>query len=83
MEGVQPSTSGSVCVLRDNSLSTLVLPHTSSSSWTGSDGADVAEASSVCIFPNCSAARIPGERLPGPGFTTFHCPRWPRYGSQI
>ncbi len=49
MEGVRPGTSGSVCVSRDVSLSTLVLPHTSSSSWTGRDGADVTEASSVCF----------------------------------
>ncbi len=32
MEGVRPGTSGSVCVSRDVSLSTLVLPHASSSS---------------------------------------------------
>ncbi len=45
MEGVRPSTSGSACFSRDVSLSTLVLPHTSSSSRTGRDGAEVAEAS--------------------------------------
>ncbi len=38
----RPGTSGSVYVLRDVSLSTLVLPHASSSSWTGRDGADEA-----------------------------------------
>ncbi len=37
--------SGSACVSRDISLSTLVLPHASSSSRTRRDGADVAEAS--------------------------------------
>ncbi len=57
MEGVQAGTSGSVCVSRDVSLSTLVLPHASSSSRTGRDGADVAEASSVCFFP---IALLPG-----------------------
>ncbi len=45
MEGVRPSTSGSACFSRDVSLSTLVLPHTSSSSRTGRDGAEVAKAS--------------------------------------
>ncbi len=76
MEGVWQGTSGSVCVLRDVSLSSLVLPHASSSSWTGRDGADVAEASSVCISPDRSAPRNPGESSPGPGSTTFYCPRW-------
>ncbi len=76
MEGVWPGRSGSVCVLSDVSLSTLVLPHASSSSWTGRDGADMAEASSVCISPDRSAPWGPGESLPGPGSTTFHCPRW-------
>ncbi len=37
MEGVRPGTSGSVCVSRDVSLSTLVLPDASSSSRTGPD----------------------------------------------
>ncbi len=72
MEGVWSGTSGSVCVLSDVSLSTLVLPHASSSSWTGCNGADMAEASSVCISPDRSAPGSPGESLPGPGFTTFH-----------
>ncbi len=74
MEGVWPGTSGSVCVSRDVSLSTLVFSHASSSSRTGHDGADMAKASSVCIFPDRSAPRSPGESLPGPGFTTSHCP---------
>ncbi len=77
MEGVRPGTSGSVYFLRDVSLSTLILPHASSSSWTGCDGADVAEASSVCISLDRSAPGSPGESLPGPGSTTFFAPRWP------
>ncbi len=77
MEGVCPGTSGSFCVLRDVSLSTLVLPHASSSSWTGRDGADVAEASSVCISLDRSAPGSPGESSPGPGSTTFFAPQWP------
>ncbi len=74
MEGVRPGTSGSVCVLRDVSLSTLFLPQASSSSRTGRDGADVAEASYVCISPDRSASGSPGASLPGPGSTTSHCP---------
>ncbi len=74
MEGVRPGTSGSVCVSRDVSLSTLILPHASSSSRTGPDGADVAEALSVCVSPDRSAPGSPGESLPGPGSTTSHCP---------
>ncbi len=74
MEGVWPGTSGSVCVSRDVSLPTLVLPHASSSSWTGCDDTDVAEASSVCISPDRSAPRSIGESSPGPGPTTSYCP---------
>ncbi len=64
MEGVRPGTSGSVCVSRDISLYILVLPHVSSSSQTGHDGADVAEA---------SPPGSPGESSPGPGSITSHC----------
>ncbi len=77
MKGVRPGTSGSVCVSRDVSLPTLVLPHASSSSRTGHDGANVAEASSVCFSPDCSAPGSAGESLPGLGSTTSHCPALP------
>ncbi len=66
-----------VCVSRDFSLSTLVLPHASSSSWAGCDGVDMAEASYICISPDRSAPGSPGESSPGPGSTTSHYPRWP------
>ncbi len=74
MEGVRPGTSGSVCVSRDVSLSTLVLPHASSCSRTGRDGIDMAEALSICISPICSAQGSPVESSPGAGSTTSHCP---------
>ncbi len=78
MEGVRPGTSGSVCVSRDVSLSTLVLPHASNSSRTECDYTDVAEASSVCISPDRSAPRSTGESSRGPGPTTSYClPWWP------
>ncbi len=38
------------------------------------DGADMAEASSVCFSPDRSAPRSPGESSRGPGSTTSHCP---------
>ncbi len=71
IEGVRPGTSLSVCVSRDISLSTLVLSHVSSSSRTGRDGADVAEASPVCISPDPGSPR---ESSPGPGSTNSYCP---------
>ncbi len=74
MEGVRPGTSRSVCISRDVSLPTLVLPHASSSSRTGCDDTDVAEASSVRISPDRSAPGSTGESSPGPGPTTSYCP---------
>ncbi len=78
MEGVQQSTSGSVCVLRDVSLFTLVLPHASSASRTGCDDTDVAEAlprlsryafSPIALLPGV-LRRVRRDR----GSTTSHCP---------
>ncbi len=74
MVRVRPGASGSVCISRDVSLSTLVLAHASSSSGTRRDGTDVAEASSVCISPHCSGPGRNGESSPGPGPTTSYCP---------
>ncbi len=74
MEGVWSGTSGSVCISRDVSLPTLVLPHASSTSRTGCDDTDVAEASSVCISPDRSAPGSTGESSPGPSPTTSYCP---------
>ncbi len=51
------------------------LTHSSfSKERTGRDGADVAEALSVCIFPDRSTPGSPGESSPGPGSITSHCP---------
>ncbi len=63
MEGVRPGTSGSVCISRDVSLSTLVLAHASSSSRTGRDGANVAKASSVCISTDRSRGVLERVRV--------------------
>ncbi len=63
-----------ICISRDVSLSTLVLPHASSSSWTGHNGTDVAEASSVYFSPDRSAPGSTGESSKRPGSTTSHCP---------
>ncbi len=62
MEGVRPGTSGSVCVSKYVSLPTLVLPHASSSSRTGCDDTDVAEASSVRI--SIVLKRVRRDRVP-------------------
>ncbi len=74
MEGVWSGTSGSVCILRDVSLPTLVLPHASSSARTACDDTDVAKTSSVYISPNRSTPGSSGESSPGPGPTTSYCP---------
>ncbi|XDV38776.1 hypothetical protein PO909_008118 [Leuciscus waleckii] len=74
MEGVWPSTSGSVCVSRDVSLSTLVLPHASSSSGTGCYGTDMAEATSVRLSPSGSAPGSSGKSSQGPGPSTSYSP---------
>ncbi len=64
MEEVWPGTSGSVCVSRDISLPTLVLPH--ASRRTGCDDTDAAKASSVYISSDRSAPGSTGESSPGP-----------------
>ncbi len=73
MEGVRPGTSGSLCVSRDISLSILVLPHVSSSSQTGHDGADVAEASPpIALLPGV-LERVRRDRV----LLLLIAPRWP------
>ncbi len=62
---VRPGRSRSICVTGNDTLSALVLPHTSSSAWAGCHGTDVAEASSVRISPNRSAPGSSGESTPG------------------
>ncbi len=57
MEGVRPGTSRSVCISRDVSLSTLVLPHTSSSSRTGCDDTDVAEVVETILHSRAPSMR--------------------------
>ncbi|XDV14070.1 hypothetical protein PO909_002286 [Leuciscus waleckii] len=63
MSEVRPSGSGFICVSRDDPLSTVVLPHSSSPAGVGCHGADVAEAASVCFSPDRSA---PGSSREGP-----------------
>ncbi len=41
LERIRPGGSESICFTRNDTLSTLVLPHTSSSAWAGCNGADV------------------------------------------
>lgn len=61
MGGLWPGTGGSVRVSVYNALSSNILPHTSSPIGTGRNGADMAEAASVCVSPDCSAPRSSGE----------------------
>ncbi|KAG1924652.1 hypothetical protein F2P79_026026, partial [Pimephales promelas] len=58
---VRPSGGGLICVSRDDTLSTVVLPHTSSPAGVGCPRADVAEAGSVRFSPNRSAPSCSGE----------------------
>ncbi len=55
LEEVRSSPGGLVCVSRDLTMSPLVLSDSSSSTGAGCHGADVAEASSVRLPPDCSA----------------------------
>ncbi len=59
---------------REMSDSPLHSTRASSSSRTERAGADMAEASSVCFFPDRSAPESPGESSPGPSSTTSLCP---------
>ncbi len=74
---VRPGRSRYICVTVNDTLSALVLPHTSSSAWAGCHGTDVAEASSVCISPNCSAPGSSGESTPGGVCLLLVAPFWP------
>ncbi|KAI2663416.1 ORF V: Enzymatic polyprotein [Labeo rohita] len=71
LEGVWSGLSGFLCLLRDLTLSSLVLPHTYSSSGTGCCGTDVDEAASVHISPNFSAPKSSGASAPGQGLSSF------------
>jgi len=70
MGSLWPSRSGSICVSEHNAFSTLVFPH---SNPPGRYGTDVAEAASVCIFPNCSAPLSSGESPPDWNKPTASC----------
>ncbi len=77
MEGVWPGTSGSVCVSRDVSLPTLVLPHASSASRTGCDDTDVAKRLTqtfppIALLPGV-LERVRRDRVP----LLLIAPRWP------
>ncbi len=71
---VRSGRSGPICVAGNDTLSTLVLPHASSSAWAGCHGAEAAEASSVCISPDRSASGSYGESMPGwgPSISSSH-----------
>ncbi len=67
LESFWPGTGGSVCDSSDIALSPLVLSDSSSSAGAGCYGTDVAEASSVCLSPDCSAPGSSRESASGRG----------------
>ncbi len=58
-------------------MSPLVLSTSSSPSGAGCHGTDVAEASSVCLSPDCAAPRSSGESAPGRSSAAISSPFWP------
>ncbi len=74
LEEVWSSPGGLVCVLRDLTMSPLVLSDSSSSTGAGCHGRDVAEASSVYVPPDCSAPGSSGESSPGRGASIISSP---------
>lgn len=58
---IRQSRRRSIRLSKLNTLPIVVLPHTSSTVGAGCHGADVAEASSVCVSPDRSAPGSPGE----------------------
>ncbi len=74
LEEVRSSPGGLVCVSRDLTMSPLVLSDSSSSTGAGCHGADVAEASSVRLPPDCSAPGSSGESSPGRGSSLVSSP---------
>ncbi|KAI2662393.1 hypothetical protein H4Q32_001228 [Labeo rohita] len=64
----------SLCHEGECTMSPLVLSSSSSSPGAGCYGTDVAEASSVCLSPDCSAPRSSGESTPGRGQPTISSP---------
>ncbi len=67
MESFWPGSTVPLCDSGDIAMSPLVLSDSSSSSGTGYHGADLAEVSSVCFSPYCSAPGSSGESVPGQG----------------
>ncbi len=70
----QGPSNGLVCISRDLTLSPVVLPHESSSTWAGCHRTNVAEALSVCLSPDCFAPRSYGESFPVQGSSSVSSP---------
>ncbi len=58
LEGVRPGSSGLVCISRDLALSTLVFPHTSSSSGTACYGTIIAKESAGRVLERVHRNRV-------------------------
>ncbi len=74
LESVWPSSGGPLCDSGDIAMSPLVLSSSSSSVGAGCHGTDLAEASSACLSPDCSAPRSYGESAPGRGSAAASSP---------
>lgn len=66
LKGVRPGGSGPVCISRNNTLSTLVLPHASSCPRI--------ECCVCTLFPDCSGPGSSEECLPEQGPSTSGSP---------
>ncbi len=74
LEGVRSSSNALVCISRDLTLSPVVLPHESSSTWAGCHSTNVGEALSVCLSQDCFAPRSYGESFPEQGSSSVSSP---------
>ncbi len=74
LESVWPGSGGPLCDSGDIAMSPLVLSDSSGSIGAGCHGTDLAEASSVCLSPDCSAPRSSGESAPGRGSAAASSP---------
>lgn len=76
LEEVRLGGCGLFHIRGDDALSALVLPHASSSVGVGCHGLDRAEATSVCVSPDCFALGSTREGSPGLGFSTTSSQFW-------
>ncbi len=74
LESVWPGSGGPFCNSEDIAMSPLVHSDSYGSPGAGCYGTDLAETSSVCLSPNCSAPRSSGKTALGRGPADASCP---------